>query len=1295
MLKYLVCRRFYFFALTIVLFAFSSKGQVSSQLRIDLPWSGDFIVGSVYGQEVQLPSLPFEFDQNGLPVYIYKEYEKGISKFKVELTLIDAEYANPSNFDKTFIAENGVQLANDFSYEYRIAKDRNREYLAIEIQPYIYKNGELKRVKSASFTISRLPGISSTAPLKFVTNSAMSSGQWYKIAVPTNGVYKIDQTLLKSLGINTSGLNPNHIHVFGNAMGMLPENNGISRPDDLVNNYITIVGDGDGSFDAGDYILFYANGPDEIRFTGGRYTQIKNIYNTQAYYYVCIDASKSPRRMGSAELSNQAASHSVQGSDQVVSYERDERKYINDKNQTIPSGKRWFGELFDIVLQHSFNFNLTGMQTSSPIEIQTSFGKSGAGGGSFLRLFINNGAVSSHDIPMDLGGFYTSSLSNHNLGTSNLALSLRLDRVNPSLRVFLDKIEINYRRNLQYSGGQYFLRDRHSIGQISDVNLTGASNALRIWEITNATETKNVSFTLSNNQASFRFSSESLRQFVAFTDAAALVPVAIGKVQNQNLHALPRADYLIVTHADFMSQANRLADLHREDGWVVHVVDVDHVYNEFSSGMQDPVAIRWFAKMFYDRANIAGTKPPLNLALFGDGSYDPLPGRNPGNNNKIVTYQTDNSEDYTFSITSDGFFVLLDDTESFNAADGMDMGVGRLIATTPAHAKLLVDKVEHYKKYGSGLFSNQTLACQSTDEANRGDWQLVVTHIADDEDSGQFVVDHENYIGHYAPLIPAFNSEKIYLDAYPMVATSGGKRFPSVPPLIDSRVQRGNLIMNYVGHGGETGLAAERVVTIPQIESWTNIDKLMLFVSATCEFTRFDDFGRESAGELMYLSPKGGAFSMMTTTRAVYISVNSVVGAKFYENVFNRDEQRRPITLGEVIQNTLNQSSSSGGDVNRRAFMLLGDPMLRLSLPSIEYKIVVDSINGLSPALVQDTMKSLGRVRVIGHIEDNNGNVLNNVNGFVVPTIFDKPKMNRTLGQHPNSPEMNFETQRNIIFRGKSSVTGGMFNFEFVVPKDIDYSFGNGKMSLFFYNNNTDGAAAESRFKVGGVDPNGLVDRDGPQVELYLNSPSFVNGGMTNENPIFFAKLFDENGINAVGNGIGHDITLILNNNSGQPIVLNDYYQADLDTYKSGIVRFQMPRLESGRHTLTFKVWDVNNNSSDATIDFIVVKGDDISLNNVLNYPNPFTTYTEFFFEHNQPGLDLEAQIQIFTISGKLVKTINQSMANCGFRTQGIPWDGRDEFGDQLARGTYIYRVSITTPSGEKAEKFEKLVLLR
>lgn len=1285
----------YWLFVFLVITSFSTKAQ-SESFEIVLPWSGNSVEASLYGETVQIPAIPFEYDDNGGLIYVTKRYSKGLLQLQADIQVNQVQYENASSADLEFVNNFSIPVPKEFSFNARTASDRGKEFLGLEIAPFVLDNNQLKRIKHVSFTTNYSPIHTTNVAVKFVTNSAMSSGSWYKIAIPVTGAYRIDYNFLLNAGIPVNGLNPNHIHIFGNGMGMLPEANNVVRPDDLVNNAIFIEGDTDGSFDAGDYIVFYAQGPDEVRYTSSRLTFLKNIYTTQSYYYICIDNSKVPNRVQAAQLSDASATHTISGTDQLVAYEKDERKYDN-----YPTGKRWYSELFDFVLEHSYNFNLAGLQTNETIELQTSFANTSTGSvGGIFRVFLNNGSSPAQELATAFtspgNGIHRVMTSTHTLSGPNLSVRARLDRTNPSLKAYMDKIEINYRRSLQYGSGQYIIRDLRTVGMgnIVNVSLSGAVSNLNIWEITNPRNAQKVNFLNTGNSADFRFAADSIRQFVAFNTASLLSPTFVKQVPNQNLHALSAADYLIVTHKDFLPQANRLAVLHREDGWMVHVVDVEHVYNEFSSGMQDPVAIRYFAKMFYDRAaNAPGVNPPLNLCLFGDGSYDPLPDRSSGNNNMIVTYQTLNSESYTSSITSDGFFVLLDENESFNGSDGMDMGVGRLIATTPAHAKTLVDKIEHYKRHGSNLFNaNSGAACQLGEQNTRGDWQLTITHIADDEDGGQFVRDHEGYVDYYAPLHPQFISDKIYLDAYTQFATPGGQRFPDVPPAIKSRIDRGNLIMNYVGHGGETGLAYERVVTIPDIESWDNINKMMLFVSATCEFTRFDDFSRVSAGELLYLSPIGGAVSMMTTTRAVFISVNSVVGEKFYEYAFLRDAQLRPITMGEIAQGTLNASGSSS---NRRAFMLLGDPMLRLNLPKVDYNIVIDSINGFDPALVQDTLKSLSKARIVGHLEDQSGNLLTGLNGFLVPTVFDKPKQNQTLGQDPGSPVISFETQLNALFKGKSTVQNGQFSFEFIVPKDIDYSFGNGKMVLYFYNQNEDGADADIRFLVGGVDPNGLLDNQGPDITMYLNDENFVSGGLTNETPIFYVNLFDENGINAVGNGIGHDITLVLDNNTSQPFILNDYYESDLDTYQSGKVRFQMPKISPGPHTLTFKVWDVNNNSSEETLDFVVLEDSEIDLSNVLNYPNPFTTQTEFFFEHNQPGKDLEVQIQIFTISGKVVKTLNHNVLNCGFRSTGIMWDGKDDFGDQLARGTYIYRVSAKTPDGEQAEKFEKLVLLK
>ncbi|MES2587458.1 MAG: type IX secretion system sortase PorU, partial [Bacteroidota bacterium] len=438
------------------------------------------------------------------------------------------------------------------------------------------------------------------------------------------------------------------------------------------------------------------------------------------------------------------------------------------------------------------------------------------------------------------------------------------------------------------------------------------------------------------------------------------------------------------------------------------------------------------------------------------------------------------------------------------------------------------------------------------------------------------------------------------------------------------------------------------------------------------------------------LNPNGGAIALMTTTRSVFYGVNSETGEKFYKNVFERDVNFKPKTFGEIMRLTKNEANSSS---NKRSFTLIGDPALRIALP--EYSIKIDSINSFSPNLYQDTLEALSKVRIKGHLEDYNQVVLSGFNGVLTPSIFDKKKINQTLNQNTETAVIDFEIQKNILYKGKATVTNGYFDFTFIVPKDINYNYGKGKISLYANSETQDASGLEEKIIIGGVNPLGLMDNVGPEIDMYFNEENFVDGGFTDENPILIAKLFDENGINTIGNGIGHDIMAIIDEESSKPIVLNNYYSADLDTYQSGSLRYNLSGLEPGTHSLKLKVWDVNNNLSESKINFEVQLKQDFELRNVLNYPNPFTTNTAFYFEHNQLCSDLEVQIQIFTVSGKLVKTINQLVYNECYRSEGITWNGLDDFGDQLAKGVYIYNLTVTNPENQTANKIEKLVILK
>jgi hypothetical protein len=498
------------------------------------------------------------------------------------------------------------------------------------------------------------------------------------------------------------------------------------------------------------------------------------------------------------------------------------------------------------------------------------------------------------------------------------------------------------------------------------------------------------------------------------------------------------------------------------------------------------------------------------------------------------------------------------------------------------------------------------------------------------------------------------------------------------------------LIVNDVGHGGEVGWAHERLLDNETIMDWSNFDRLPLFVTATCEFTRWDDPGRTSAGEYVMLNPDGGGIGLMTTTRIAYSGDNQQLALEFYDHVFDtRDEFDRPTRFGDIYRKTKVGVSDNG---NYRNFALLGDPSIRLAMARQDARITAIT-DTLGNAL--DTLHALATVRITGEVTDTTGQLLSDFNGVVVPTVFDKKVVVNTLGNDAPGQPYPFPLRKNIIYRGKATVTNGGFSFTFVVPKDINYEVGAGRVSIYAESLSTNACGFTDEPLVGGSDPNAVVDAQGPQIELYMNDETFVPGGITDESPLLYAKLFDDNGINTLGNSIGHDLVAVIDQNTQNSLVLNDVYEADLDTYKSGQVRYRLSDLAEGSHTLDLKAWDVFNNSSQKSLDFVVAPSAEMALEHVLNYPNPFTTRTEFYFEHNRPCGNLDVQVQVFTVAGRLVKTLNRQLVCDGFRSEPLAWDGLDDAGDKLGRGVYVYRLSVATQDGEAADKVEKLVILR
>ncbi len=1241
------------------------------------------------GRTTVAPSIIDQTLDNGKPIYFWTKQLKS-ANYEMNVSNVVSEVA--PNIDLNYLKEFSFNVTDSLQIEYKITESGKDFYAVAYLFPYILKNGVVNRI--SSFEII-LENVKKPNPLEksFVTNSVLQSGSgtWYKISVKNDGIYKIDKAFLESCGIGVAGLNPQQINIYGNGDGKLPELNSLPRTDDLAKNAILVIGESDGTFDDADYILFYGWGPNRWYANGtAEFDQDRNIYSEYSYYYININSGESPLRIQPISNSPSSVTNTITNYSFYDIYE-------NDLISLVKGGQRWYGELFDTELERTFSFSVPNIISSQPAFFKTAIATNSASSVGTSQVYSVNGTVLSTSILPSVSADYVQSTKSMSLTnpTATLPFKIAITRNSPNTMVYLDRILLNARRSLVFTGNQFNFRDLNSVGSgnVSQFQVSSFPTNGAIWDITNRHIPKLINGNLSSGVYEFVQETDTLRSFVATDGTIFFIPEIVGSVESQNLHGLAQADYLIVTHKSFLTYANRLADLHRNEGMLVNVVTTEQVYNEYSSGMLDPTAIRMFAKMFFDRGTLNATTLPKYLLLFGDGTYDPK-NRVANNNNYIPTYQMLNSENHIAALVTDDYYGILGDAESISATDMLDIGVGRLLISDIQIAKQQVDKIEHYIKNGSNLFTEAATngTCSSTGiNSTFGDWRLNYIQIADDEEGGYFLSqDTEPQSVYVAANHPEMNCDKLYSDAFTQVSTAGGQRYPDVFDAITNRTERGALVMNYVGHGGEVGVAEERIITVPQIQSWNNIDKLNLFVSATCEYTKYDDPSRVSAGEWASLNPYGASIALMTTTRSVFFGVNTITGKRFYENVFTRDANMEPLAFGEILRLTKNASGSSD---NKRSFTLIGDPALKIALPRLQ--IFTDSINGISPTVEIDTIRALSKMTIKGHLEDNFGNVLTSFNGVLAPSIFDKIKTQYTLGQDTDSPIIPFDIQRNIVYKGKASVTNGYFEFSFVVPKDINFNYGPGKISYYADNKITDASGQDTRFVIGGIDPNGINDVTGPEIDLYLNEETFVSGGITDETPLLIAKIFDENGINTVGNGIGHDLTAIVDKNTSNPIILNEYYTSDLDTYQSGTVNYAMPTLEKGLHTLTLKVWDVNNNSSESTIEFLVQEKENIALDHVLNYPNPFTTHTEFYFEHNQACAEIEAQIQIFTVSGKLVKTINQLVHTEGFRSAGIPWDGRDDFDDQLAKGVYIYSLSVKSPDGKIAEKTEKLVLLK
>ena len=1125
---------------------------------------------------------------------------------------------------------------------------------------------------------------SRTKSTSFTNQSVLSDGSsWFKLRNQKPGIYKIDYNFLIDNSIIDGNIASNNIHLFSNNDGLLNLINNDSRPDDLKQQSIFMYDGGDGVFSSGDYILFYLNGPDRINWNGQNFYHTKHIYSDSAYSFLNISSSKNSKLLDTINDNNQIF-------DQTITKFRD-FKYLNqDKINLLKSGSQWFGDVFDLTNVFTYPFSFNHYIDSSHVKLKLMSKSNYSSAYFYPSIFSENRSVtipsSGSSYYADVGRIVIDEFDV--LNNPNLPYELRLEYSNngaPSSKGYLDFIEINCTRLLTVDNQQFNFRLKNLGNQnsYSEIILNDASSVDMIWDISNLFDVKNIAFQESGSSLTFKNKIDSMKHFIAISGSNFPYPQYEKQVLNQNLHANNTVDMIIVSPLEFLSAAQELKSVHELEGLSVMLVTDEEIYNEFSGGIPDATAIKQFLRMFYVRENGNPNSIPKYCLLFGDGSYD---NRNilGHNKNTLPIFESSESLSVVNTYASDDYFAILADGASMQNTDFLNIGVGRLVVSNVVEANEMVQKIRNYIFDEDISMSNLTCDNNLSNSIYR-DWRNKVVMVSDDEDNNAYFTDIEIMSNKIKTNNPSANILKIHSDAYSQKSTTIGERIPDAEAAINQKVQDGALLVNYIGHGGETGWAHEQILTVPTIQNWDNSKSMPVFMTATCEFGRFDDHDRVSAGEYVLLNKNGGGIGLFTTTRLVYALPNEYLNRFFYDTVFDFIDQK-PQRLGDIYVGTKNKFAQNSADRNYRKFALLGDPAIKLALP--EFKVQIDSFN-------KDTVNALSEVVVFGHLEDELGMDLSDFMGKVYLTFYDKESSLTTLGTNPSSDTLPFKMWKNIIYRGKSSVSNGLFSFTFKVPKDIGYSYGFSRMSLYAENGSLDASGYNDSLIIGGIDTNATNDENGPDLELYLNDENFVSGGISNSSPLLIVSVFDENGINTVGNGIGHDIELVIDNDFSNSIILNDYYEADLDTYKSGEINFELSKLSTGEHNLKIKVWDNYNNSSTRELSFIVVEENEIQLKNVLNYPNPFTTQTAFFFEHNQNCNFLDLSIIIYTVSGKIVKRINQRIHNEGFRSEGVNWDGRDDFGEQLARGVYVYNLSITNEEGKTADKTQTMFLLK
>ena len=1118
------------------------------------------------------------------------------------------------------------------------------------------------------------PKTEGTALQKTASDSPLAQGDWYRMEVNETGIYRIDQTFLTKAGISSSSIgNINSIRIFGNDGRELPEDLNTTRPSGNQEIPRLVVDkNANGVFDSEDFILFYGKSTRGWNYAPSEKTfyHYLNHYTETNVYFLTFGGSGRGKNMDSVASTGASGGYKPAGFLEKLAVEHELYNLVN-------SGREWWGEEFDYSTNFKvFTNSLLGYVSTKPTTYRFAFLTRSATVDTF-NVQENNVPLGN---PIEMPWTDLTSIEQErayrapvqaftrtgSLPSDRSILRLLFGTGNSAAQGWLDWFEILYNRRfeadndlLAFSSPDTSALINYELSKFSarDVYVFDVTQHNAVKRITNlaydAADVSIVRFQLSQT-------SGSVRELTAMGPSGYKTASNVKRISNSNLHGtIAGPDFIILTPSDFVSEALRLKT-HREqhDQMTVAVVNLDQVFNEFSSGIPDPVAIRDFLKF-------AQASKRQYVLLFGAGNYDYKNIQTPAVN-LVPPYETLESNVQILTLASDDYYVFLDPN-----TQTISMAIGRLPIRSLDDAKIVVDKIISYE-------SNPSF----------DSWRNRITIVADDgltstSDDGNLHTDQAEQLAQlHTP--DTFTKNKIYEIQYPTVISSTGRRKPTVNEAIDEAINNGTVILNWTGHGNTQQWAHEKVFSVDQdFALLNNKGRLFFLVAATCDFARYDLPAQPSdvsAGEQLLLMADRGAVAEVTADRVVYSGDNAVLNSTLYDNLLRMDSQGLPVRLGDAMWLT-KQTLNSTNDMKHH---LLGDPTMRLAVP--RGVVSVDSVNGRTASSLVSA-EALSKVRVKGSLRKSDGSIASSLQGQALLEVYDSKR-------HVPVPEWgdySFVINGSLIYRGQISVRNGQAQGVFPIPKDVSYGSDRSRISVYASNDSTDAIGYTENFSITGTSA-AAVDTVGPSINIYFDSKIPQVGGIISPDATMIVDLADSSGINTSTAGIGHKLEATLDA-SQKTFDLTSFYRGNLDTYQSGQVRYQFTALPEGRHTIAVKAWDIYNNSSSAETYFEVRASSQLSLYNVLNVPNPFARATTFTFQRTSSD-PIDIEIKIYTVAGRLIQSLGAS--SIVDRFVQVPWDGRDRDGSEIANGVYLYRViAKTLDRSSTSEVVGKLAVLR